>query len=191
MIIGFAGPKRSGKDYAYCVIKEYFPYTEIERVAFADPIKEKICDIFNINRDELENLKTQVDFCIKNKDNSYGSFTGRDLIVGIGTLMRSYNEHQFEDYVKEIVESNPNKLYICTDVRYQSEVDLIHSYLGGVVVQIQRDGVEYEGTETERGIKGYDYIIKNDSNYEQNLITLVSRIILDSFNKTNKELKEL
>ena len=190
MIIGLAGPKRSGKDYAYHVIKKHFPYTEIERVAFADPIKEKICDIFNINRDELENLKTQVDFCIKNKDNSYGSFTGRDLIVGIGTLMRSYNEHQFEDYVKEIVESNPNKLYICTDVRYQSEVDLIHSRLGGVVVQIQRDGVEYEGTETERGVKGCDYIIKNDFNYEQNLITLVG-IILDSFNKVNKELKEL
>lgn len=184
MIIGFAGPKRSGKDYAYHIIKKRFPRDEIERVAFADPIKEKICDIFNINRNELENLKTQVDFCVKNKDNSYGSFTGRNLIVGIGTLMRSYNEHQFEDYVKGIVESNPNRLYICTDVRYQSEVDLIHS-LGGIVVQIQRDGVEYEGTETERGIKDYDYIIKNDFNYEQNLVTLAIKGIINVHSRKN------
>lgn len=196
MIIGFAGPKRSGKDYAYSIIEKHF--YNVMRVAFADPIKGKICEIFGINREELEKLKTKEDLFICSPCDGdggdigyYGNFSGRKLLTGIGMLMRSYNEHQFEDYVANIVNyGDPDKLYICTDVRFQSEVDLIHS-LEGVVVQIQRDGVEYEGTETERGIKGYDYIIKNDFNYEQNLITLVDRIILDSLNKVNKELKEL
>ena len=191
MIIGFAGPKRSGKDYAYSIIKDRFPSVEVERVAFADPIKQKVCEIFDISLIELEMLKTKTDLQITDDEQSYGSFTGRDLIVNIGTLMRNCDEHQFEDYVKDIVEANPNKLYICTDVRYQSEVNLIHSHLGGVVVQVHREGVEYEGTETESGIDGYDYTIENDSKYEENLVALVGKILLDSLNKLNKELREL
>lgn len=174
MIIGFAGPKRSGKDYAYGIIKSYFPY--IERIAFADPIKEKICDIFNIKKDELENLKTQTNLSIKG-DNDYGLFSGRELLTGIGMLMRGYNEHQFEAYVETVVKKNPDKLYICTDVRFQSEVNLIHS-LGGTVIQIHRNGVEYEMSETEKGINNYDYLIENGFTFEKDLIAIIGEILI-------------
>lgn len=180
MIIGFAGPKRSGKDYAYNIIKNYFTNENdsvIERVAFADPIKQKICEIFNLSLSDLEELKTKSQLQILcEKCSEYGNFTGRDLITGIGMLMRSYDEHQFERYVEDIVKSNPNKIYICTDVRFQSEVELIHS-LGGFVVQIYRD-VAYEGTVTERGISDYDYVLNNNNEFfKDNIIELVEHIL--------------
>lgn len=182
MIIGFAGPKRSGKDYAYNILEKHF--YNIARVAFADPIKNKICEIFGIDREELEELKTKEGLFIcspcgldDKNIGYYGNFSGRELLTGIGMLMRSYNEHQFEDYVEAIVRKDPDRLYICTDVRFQSEVDLIHS-LGGCIIQIFRDGVEYEMTETEMGIKGYDYKITNtNENFESDLVLLVNRIL--------------
>ena len=183
MIIGFAGPKRSGKDYAYSIIEKHF--YNVMRVAFADPIKDKICEIFGMDREELEKLKTKEDLFIYSPCGDddgdigyYGNFSGRKLLTGIGMLMRSYNEHQFEDYVANIVNyGDPDKLYICTDVRFQSEVDLIHS-LGGCIIQIFRDGVEYEMTETEMGISGYDYKITNtNENFESDLVSLVNKIL--------------
>lgn len=177
MIIGFAGPKRSGKDYAYNIIKNYFTNENVERVAFADPIKQKICEIFNLSLNDLEELKTQSQLQILcEKCGEYGNFTGRDLITGIGMLMRGYDEHQFERYVSDIVKSNPDKFYICTDVRFQSEVELIHS-LGGFVVQLYRNGVEYEGTETESGISDYDYALSNDAFFKDNIIKLIEHIL--------------
>lgn len=186
MIIGFAGPKRSGKDYAYNIIKNYFTYENdsvIERVAFADPIKQKICEIFNLSLNDLEELKTKSQLQILcEKCSEYGNFTGRDLITGIGMLMRSYDEHQFERYVEDIVKSNPDKIYICTDVRFQSEVELIHS-LGGFVVQIYRDAA-YEGTETERGISDYDYVLNNNNEFfKDNIIDLVEHILSNELSK--------
>src|SRR5574344_1032151 len=85
------------------------------------------------------------------------------------------DNYQFERYVEDIVKSNPDKIYICTDVRFQSEVELIHS-LGGFVVQIYRD-VAYEGTVTERGISDYDYVLNNNEFFKDNIIKLVKNIL--------------
>ena len=58
MIIGICGHKGSGKDYLANILKEY---TGFKVVHFADPIKDILCDLFKISKDELNKLKNSED----------------------------------------------------------------------------------------------------------------------------------
>ena len=62
LIIGFIGPKGSGKDYAYSILFKHF--NNVDRVAFADPIKNTICELFSLQPEQLELIKRcpQIDF---------------------------------------------------------------------------------------------------------------------------------
>lgn len=163
MIIGFSGPKGCGKDLAYQIIKEQFPDKKIEKIAFADPIKQFLCSLLNIDINTYDKLKRVQSLSLVDQDcnETLTIIPGRQLVREIGMMMRNYDDQQFNRYVYQQVASNPDTVYVCTDVRFENEVELIQDICGGTIVLIERDGYNYDNHVTEQQISRFDYKIKN------------------------------
>jgi len=170
LVIGLHGAKGSGKDQFYKAAKEGFPELDIRKVAYADPIKNQICRIFNLDgEDEYDSFKrTSLQFSLEN-NNPY-NVDGRQVVREIGMLMRSYDESQFTKYVETEIEKAPNAIWCITDVRFMNEVISILHNLNGMIVKINRSGYTFDGhvTETEIPNEMCRHVIKSENlNLEQ------------------------
>ena len=176
LIIGFAGAKGSGKDTGFKLIDELYP-NRFQRVAFADPIKNTICQIFGLTVDQLNIVKRINDIAIvdNNTNEHYGHLSGRNLVREIGMLMRNYDDQQFNRYVENIIKSNRDQDFIITDVRFDNEIELIKR-IGGVVIRVDRDCCLYDNHVTEQQCQNPDYIIDNNTSidhYKQQLKDII------------------
>lgn len=183
--IGFTGAKGSGKDTCFQILKpwilqHYDIFKNVERIAFADPIKQAISQIFSISLSQIEQIKriNNLTFLDKNNNQIIGTFTGRDVVRNIGMLMRSYDQDQFIKFVKKQILHNPSTLYLITDVRFENERLFLnqHHYK---LIKIIRPGVLYDNHITERDIKS-DYTVVNDGDIEQlknKLIPVIEEIL--------------
>ena len=176
LIIGLIGPKGSGKDYAYSILFKHFD--NVDRVAFADPIKNTICELFSLHPEQLELLKrcTQLDVTNHETTGCYGSGPGRVFVRNSGMLMRTYDDQQFNRYVENKIKDNPNTTWVVTDVRFPNEVELIKR-LGGVLIEIHREGYAYDHHVTESGELPHDHLVVNDENFEDNLVKLINQLM--------------
>lgn len=122
MIIGICGHKGSGKDYLAGILKEY---TRFKVVHFADPIKDILCELFNISKDELNNLKNSEETKIlgTNMRKILQKF-GTDIMQGMCGKEIWVNTVLKEDNL------------IIADVRFQHEVDAILKK-GGFVIKLK------------------------------------------------------
>lgn len=161
-VIGLTGPKGSGKDTVGDILKT--SYDGVQTIAFADPIKNVIQHIFNLNggKNDYDSFK-RVDLSCNLEDVTH-SVPGRHVVREIGMLMRRYDEQQFNRYVREKIEKLPDTWWIVTDVRFDNEYIMLRE-LGATIIKIERPGYKYDGHITERGFDHHlvDYVINNDS----------------------------
>ena len=164
MIIGLHGAKQSGKDSFFEIAKPLIRGRDVRKIAFADPIKQEISFIFQL-QDELayDNFKTN-DIILP----SGQIVPGRHVVREIGMLMRSYDSTQFVEYVKESIMSEPDVIWFITDVRFRNEIEMLRR-LGGVLVKIVRPSATYDGHVSEQEIEDSycDYVINNDSSFDE------------------------
>lgn len=122
MIIGICGHKGSGKDYLGAILKEF---TGFKVVHFADPIKDILCDLFKISKDELNELKNS-------EDSKILGTNMRSILQTFGTdvMQRFCGKRIWVDLV--LKEDN----LIIADVRFQHEVDAILEK-GGFVIKLK------------------------------------------------------
>ena len=122
MIIGICGHKGSGKDYLGAILKEF---TGFKVVHFADPIKDILCDLFKISKDELNELKNS-------EDSKILGTNMRSILQSFGTdvMQRFCGKRIWVDLV--LKEDN----LIISDVRFQHEVDAILEK-GGFVIKLK------------------------------------------------------
>lgn len=178
LIIGFTAPKGSGKDLAWKIIEDRYYYTQDwRRVAFADPIKDKICNLYDIHPSDLEILKRKELVEIVSDGKVYGSLSGRDFVRNLGMMMRDYDETQFNRYVESQFIQYPKANFVVTDVRFQNEADLIHQY-HGYIVEIQRPGFQYDHHITESGKIKPDLYVTNNGTVEQFELQIVELVEL-------------
>ena len=162
-IIALTGPKGSGKDTVARMIAEQ--YDNVSMIAFADPIKKVINDLFELdpkNNDQYDAFKrTHLSYQLP----GFFSHTiiGRTLVREIGMLMRGYDEDQFNEYVVDRINSEEANIYIVTDVRFENEFQLMRD-MGAKIIQITHPDCNYDGHVTERGFadKTVDFTIAND-----------------------------
>lgn len=136
MLIGFSGKKGSGKSYFadYLVNNKLFI-----KLSFASPLKEITKILFNLSD---EDVKDQIK---KELINPKFNASPRELMQWLGTdIMREEFNKRFNysgsiwiDNVKDKVKMllDNNKDVVIDDVRFQNEVDMIHS-LGGIVINL-------------------------------------------------------
>lgn len=156
MIIGFTGCKGVGKDTAGQFLVDTF---EFHRVAFADVLKEAVCNLFGIDLETYNKLKgndkvaeTVGHVLLEVSGTTEYDFSWREFIQRFGTEMgrntfgRNFWVEQWENrlYQNSIHEED----IVATDVRFKNEAEKIQR-LGGVVIRITRPGHEPDGHESE------------------------------------------
>jgi hypothetical protein len=145
MLIGLAGNKRAGKDSAYKYIRDKHddPRRPVERLAFADPLKEVTTDILGINGhpiDEMESFKTfgYVDIHHDNSLPRRWVIKGRDFLVRLGEVhKRVFGQDFWVDLCLPRDSDHRNQIWIVTDVRHPNEAQRVLD-LGGEVWHIIR-----------------------------------------------------
>lgn len=162
-IIALTGPKGSGKDTVARMIAEQ--YDDVRTIAFADPIKKVINDLFELdpsNNDQYDAFKrAQVTYQLPGCPSH--AVSGRDLVREIGMLMRRYDEYQFNGYVINNIRYEPLSTWVVTDVRFENEFQMMRN-LGAKIIQITHPDCSYDGHVTELGFadKTVDFTIAND-----------------------------
>lgn len=170
MIIGFCGKKGSGKNfYANYLINNY----NFKELSFAYPLKESLKLILNLNDSDVNGIN-------KDKFNNKYQCYNRELLQWFGTdVFResfnnrfNYNGSVWVDWIKDIIIKNPDN-YVITDVRFQNEIDMLHSFNGkiiNIVADYDTNDLTYNH-KSENQILKYDYEIinlKNTLNTKQN-----------------------
>jgi Phosphomevalonate kinase len=121
-LIGIAGKKRAGKDtLGKFIIEE----TNGIRIAFADALKDEVCQILHINFDQLEKDKELY----------------RPLLQWWGTEWRrgKFGEDYWLKRFTERVNGSNAPCIVVPDVRFRNEADLIRQ-LGGEVIRVVQTG---------------------------------------------------
>ena len=176
-VISISGPKGSGKDTAAAIMNKLIPNSSV--IAFADPIKEVIMSLFDLATIEQYDLfkRTSVDYNLPGYQ-THG-VPGRSLVREIGMLMRGYDESQFIKYVKAKIQSDPQKCWIVSDMRFDNEWMALRT-MKSKMVKVSRSGYHYDGHITERGFDDslVDFHAHNDGTLEQFEINIES-IVMD------------
>lgn len=181
IVIGLHGAKGSGKDHFFKAAKKSFPDLDVRKIAYADPIKDQVCRIFDLASEEQYDLfkRTDVEYTLPH---FVHGVPGRQVVREIGMLMRSYDPQQFVRYVEDQVKQSPQAIWCVTDVRFANEYTSIKTELGGVIVKVRRPNFTFDGhvTETEISDAICDLIIDNDQtldNYENVIRETISLLI--------------
>ena len=134
LVLGFCGKAGVGKSYAADIIREH--YGHIQHVPFAGPLKAIMTQL-GLPREKLNELEYKETpnpmLCGKTPREVMqylGTEFGREFIGG-DLWVDLWKRH-----VEGCVERWPNCFIVVDDVRFQNEVDAIHSF-GGIVVEIR------------------------------------------------------
>lgn len=184
IVIGLHGAKGSGKDHFFKVAQTHLSYLNVQKLAYADPIKNEVSRIFELQDEEQYDLFKRTNMSYQLPGYMNHIVPGRQVVREIGMMMRSYNEQQFVKYVEDAVQSNPDvDVWCITDLRFSNELHSIKNNLNGLIVKILREGYTFDGhvTETEIDSSECDYVIRNGSNdieiYNRAIITTMEHIL--------------
>lgn len=190
-VIALAGSKGSGKDTVASIIKTALSEKDIEcsLVAFADPIKEKVKAIFNLDTSSNEEYDLFKRGIIRSDVSSWQQeeyqkiIPARNVVRDIGMLMRSYDEMQFVKYVRSKINDEPEKIWIVTDMRFENEYAFLKNEYNAKTIKVKRMMAEYDGHATE--IEFSDYKIKYiiDNNGTRSALEYETKKILESILK--------
>lgn len=136
-IIGFCGVIGSGKDYK---AKDFLlKNPDSIQINFADALREWLWKIIKWKPSddrEYEDFKLEEFFSDEDDNNEYYSFTGRDLLIGIGNGMREMFDPDFwiTQWAKRIYKTINYQYILVSDVRYRNECEYIVNILGGKII---------------------------------------------------------
>ncbi len=138
MIIGFTGLKSSGKTTAAdYLIAEY----GFRAVSFAQPLKDSVCALFGIQRDQIEVMKNDpastVTLTFPNGMRATQSF--RSFIQRYGTEAHrdipEFGRNVWTDMAVSKLEGHNN--FVVADVRFENEAEVVRR-AGGKIIRVSR-----------------------------------------------------
>lgn len=154
LIIALGGLKRSGKDTfagilaAAALARQLTPH----RIAFADPLRRATAAAYALEGDDPfgDELKDAV-------DPAWG-ITRRQMLINVGEAMRGVDSDHWTKLLRRGIDSfetaarlytpTQRPLHIVTDLRRPNEAKALLD-LGATLVLVVRDGVVWDGHETE------------------------------------------
>jgi len=159
MLVGLVGLKGSGKDTVGDLLVKHHNFY---KVAYADPIKIKVCEMLGLNLSEYDGFKRST---LESKNSKNSKINGRDFVVGVGMMMREFDQNQFVSYVDSEIKKHKN--VVVTDVRFLNEVDHLRK-LNGLVVEVDR-GLTNHSTHISEQLAGtgvVDSVLDNTKTLE-------------------------
>ena len=149
ILIGISGKKQSGKDEVCKMISE-LAVQPVQRLAFADALKEEVAKACGVTVAHIELNKTQF----------------RPVLQWWGTDFRraSNDKYWLDEWVKRGVNRPSDTILVAPDVRFKNEADLVR-WLGGILIRVERKTTQHDSHLSETALDEYkfDYTITNDS----------------------------
>lgn len=184
MLIGLLGKKRTGKDtIADYLCKNY----NFKKLSFAKPLKDVCKILFNFNDEQLYgDKKEEIDTNWGTTPRIIMQYLGTDIFRNdINKILPNIGNNFWIKCIRtqyqSLLKTDPLIKVVISDVRFQNELDMIHE-LDGCVIKIERQNSKnyfedlHESEKDIDKIKNYDFLIKNDSTFE-NLYLQVDDII--------------
>jgi hypothetical protein len=163
MIIGICGHAGSGKDTVANYISQGWNFYHI---SFASPLKEACRVIFDWTSDHTDGkLKEIVDerwgISPRQAMQLIGTEFGQKILCDNCEMFKNKTGRSL--WVKRALDGVDNRNVVISDVRFQHELDYIHS-MNGVVIKIERETNNNSKHESENGIDNLncDYEISNN-----------------------------
>lgn len=152
-VIGLVGFIGSGKTTVANILAEDHGFTPI---SYAGSLKDAIASIFSWPRDMLEGTTEASRVFRERKDEWWSEkfgrpITPRHMLQYFGTEVMRNNLHQ-DIWILSVlkrIESNPEKDYVITDVRFRNEIKMVLEH-GGEIIRIRRAPEEPEWFSTAR-----------------------------------------
>lgn len=175
-IICLNGKRHSGKSTIEAMIKDIIGENVVS-YQMATMLKKIVSDLTGCNIKDLEDpdFKQSISTFKSCIDDEIKEYTYRDLLIGVGKLIRSYNNDIFIEDVIRFIDNCKSKYIIIPDVREKHELLSLKSYAISnkydfYVFRIERVGLNLNDThsndKTETDLDDYrDFssIISNDS----------------------------
>lgn len=180
MIIALTGLKRSGKNTTSSYIAERYKFVEY---AFANPIKEACCLLFDWTLDYIELFKEVV-------DERWG-ITPRQALQWLGTEAFQYSlPNTFTGFKKTVdrgfwvkkfiyfMEQNPDKDFVISDFRFPHEADVLKQYDTRTIKVLNPNICNTDLHESEQYIESLecDYTLLNNGTKEH-LYTQIDDVV--------------
>jgi len=179
MLIGIAGCKGVGKDTAAQWLIDEQGYT---RLAFADKLKEAVCNLFDIDVAIYNTLKgddrvadTVGHVILELSGTTEYDYSWREFIQRFGTEMgrntfgQNFWIQQWSDSYTAmwVMQTDEAQKVVVTDARFENEAKEI-KLQGGYIIEITRPGYKPDGHPSEEPIPSIlvDATVRNESNLE-------------------------
>lgn len=133
-VIGLTGKARAGKDTVAEILNSHFA---LESYSFADPLKVASKHLFGLTHREAFGLggydREEVD--------PFWGMSVREMQQKLGTecMREVFGKDFWVKSLERLLESEGEKEYVITDVRFQNEADFVLSQ-GGSIIKIERSG---------------------------------------------------
>lgn len=140
LIIGVTGKKFNGKD----TLGNYLSKYGYKKMAFADPLKEVLRNIFHFDNEQLYGEdKERLDAYWNVSPRSTMQFIGTDLFRHqIKKILPNIKYNIWTEVMKrkifELWKINPKQKIVLTDLRFPDEIKLIKE-LNGIIIRVKRN----------------------------------------------------
>ena len=188
MIIGLHGKLQAGKDTTFERFQDRCRgLVQVERLSFADPLKDSACALLDITRDQMEAMKVLPHKMIKillpdptGPEDVMKTFSMREFLQRYGTESHRdvFGDNFWVDQALAKV-TDPNKVYVITDCRFENEASAIYG-AGGVVIRVLGPEGNSDTHASEKPL-GDEYIYDTIDNSVRN----------DNFANLDNEIEEI
>lgn len=195
MIIGIHGFKGSGKNTVATYIERQYRFTQI---GYADKVKESICALFDVTRDEIEQWKNDprmaIELCEYAHESDVGidpnfafvkSFTFRQFIQRFATEAARdiYGNDFWVNFVIEAYRGSFPQNFVVNDVRFENELKTILGE-GGKNFHLIRPDVISDGHASEIAFPELcQGIVMNDGSFDDLFAAIDIKMLALGFRK--------
>jgi len=183
-VILITGYDRCGKDYLANKLTDYLN-ADIEHLA--DPLKDVVCGILDLKRNELEDLKNNpysyltIDYEYNGRSRTQ-SINFRKFIIKTATILRkNISEHIFIETIKDRIKKSDKDYVIVPDIRFLVEYEELSKSFNTFTIKLDseldtcgRNDIKYEVDKIP-----YDCLFLNtedDVRFVKNLKDLIEKI---------------
>ncbi len=168
MLIGLVAKKCSGKDCMGDYLVQNYNFIKTH---FADPLKEGMRHIFNLNDEQLYgNHKEVIDPKWNKTPRELFQIFGTDIMRNIMSPMLGLGNNIWVYRFQSWYECHKNNNIVISDCRFKSEAQSIKK-LGGILIRIDRNNqmshTDYHSSEQEVNDINVDYILENNGTKEE------------------------